>query len=95
MGRLKGRIDYKKLLILIPSFICIVIGVFNLVRWQIDNNNTNKVIEKIDNIADVQESEETGEIINQTEDIKKDDPYWDYIKMNLINVDLNTLRAST
>lgn len=92
MGRLKGRIDYKKLLILIPSFICIVIGVFNLVRWQIDNNNTNKVIEKIDNIADVQESEETGEIINQTEDIKKDDPYWDYIKMNLINVDLKKLK---
>ena len=37
-------------------------------------------------ITEVKDNENT-EIIEQKEEIQKNNPYWDYIKMNLINVD--------
>ena len=37
-------------------------------------------------------NEENTEIIEQTEEIPSFNPYWDYIKMNLISVDFNKLK---
>lgn len=42
-------------------------------------------------ITEVKDNENT-EIIEQKEEIQKNNPYWDYIKMNLINVDFEELK---
>ena len=81
------------LIILIFSFVCFFFSLYNLFSWIRDNNNINKQtknIIKITNIEEIKDSEETV-IVN---DEKKDkfDPYWDYIKMNLIDVDFNELK---
>ena len=91
------RIKWKNLIllvILLGSLISLFISVFNIVRWKFDSNKTEKqVIEihKIENIVEVEDNENT-EIIEQKEEIKKTDPYWDYLKMKLINVDLNKIK---
>ena len=51
-------------------------------------------IEKITIIQEVKETEENTEnieVIEPTEEIPKFNPYWDYIKMNLIDVDFSSL----
>lgn len=93
----KVRIKWKNLfllIILVTSFIFLFISVLNIVRWKLDSNKTEKqVIEihKIENIKEVLDNEKT-EIIEQKEEIKKSDPYWDYLNMNLIDVDLNKIK---
>ena len=81
-----------KLIILIPSLICINIALINITKWNIDNKNTNQVIDDIEDIVDISDSDNEGEIILQEEEINKDDPYWDYIGMNLINVNFKDLK---
>ncbi|MCH5167728.1 MAG: class B sortase [Erysipelotrichales bacterium] len=92
--KLRKRINISKtnLLLLIPSVICITIGSLNVIKWAIDNNNTNKVIDNLSNIVDVDKSAGEAELIEQETKISKDDPYWDYIKMDLINVDFQDLK---
>lgn len=91
------RIKWKNLIllvILLGSLISLFISVFNIVRWKFDSNKTEKqVIEihKIENIVEVEDNENT-EIVEQKEEIKKTDPYWDYLNMKLINVDLNKIK---
>ena len=85
----------KKFLILI---LLISIGVFayatfNIVKWQIDNNNTKDITDQIDGLVDVKEvpDGENVEIIGQDGNVPQSDPYWDYIKVPLIDVDFNEL----
>lgn len=87
----------KNILILIISLILLItliISIVNIVKWWIDSNNTNNQIEEIQNIVNVVEitDNDNTEIIEQ-ENIPKNNPYWDYIKMNLINVDFNELKS--
>lgn len=87
----------KNILILIISLILLItliISIVNIVKWWIDSNNTNNQIEEIQNIVNVVEitDNDNTEIIEQ-ENIPKSNPYWDYIKMNLINVDFNELKS--
>ena len=82
----------KKILILI---LLISIGVFayatfNIVKWQIDNNNTKDITDQIDGLVDVKEVPD-GEKIGQDGNVPQSDPYWDYIKVPLIDVDFNEL----
>jgi len=87
------------MIIWILNTICLIgltISAYNITKWKIDSNKTEKQIsdiqEKIE-IIEVQDEEDI-EIIEQTEEIPKFDPYWDYIKMNLINVDFNELKKT-
>ena len=68
---------------------------YNIIRWSVDAKNTEKQIEEIHEIVEIKEitdSTET-EIVNPPkEEVKKENPYWDYIKMNLINVDFTNLK---
>lgn len=91
------KIKWKNLFFLFLSlvlFITLIISIINIVKWWIDSNNTNNQIEQIEenvNIDEISDNENT-EIINQ-ENIPENNPYWDYIKMNLINVDFRELKA--
>lgn len=80
--------------ILIFCFIGLFISIFKIIKWKLDSN---EIIDEINNIQDIVEIKETNneentEIIEQIEEIPQFNPYWDYIKMNLIDVNFNELK---
>lgn len=86
--------------ILIVFLIAFAIGVCysttDVIIWMIDANKVNTQVEELQEITDVKEytSEvtENVEIIEQTQEVNKANPYWDYIKMSMINVDFSELK---
>ena len=92
----KKKINKRNLisLILIILFsITLLFSLYKIIKWNIDNNNTKKIMSKIDNniTKEVNDSDKT-EIINNNEELSKSDPYWDYIKMNMIDVKFDDLK---
>lgn len=90
-----NKIKWKNVLLISFMFLCIsllVISINEGISWYRDNKKiSSQVDDLIDktNITVVPDNLNT-EIINQNE-VDEFDPYWDYIKMNLINVDFNEL----
>lgn len=83
------------LLLLIFFLTAFTISIINITKWILDSNTTNTQIEEIQNIVTIEESSdnENTEIIEQ--ELKEEsNPYWDYIKMNLINVDFQELKST-
>ena len=81
------------LLVFLIAFIFLIKSGIDLINYFIDTNKTNDEIKEIENavkIEEVPDSEET-EIIEQPEEIPESNPYWDYIKMNLISVNFDEL----
>ena len=65
---------------------------YKIIRWKIDSNNTKKEIKEINKkvkIKEVKDNDNT--IIIEQDNIPKEDPYWDFIKLNLIDVDFSKL----
>ena len=93
MKRKKYR--FFKILLLLISISLIVISSVNIFNWHKDNLKTKEIIEVIENITTVEEilDNTNTEIIEQKEEEQKNSPYWNYIKMNLINVDFNELKG--
>ncbi len=78
------------LLIFLGTFIYSGIKV---VFWKIDSDKTYEQIEIINEnveIVEMEDSEKT-EIVNPPKEENSVNPYWDYIKMKLINVDFSNL----
>lgn len=97
MTKKKFKIKWKNLLLLILiliSFITLIISSFNIVIWLIDSNNTKEEVKEIEKIVKVEKVKDsnTVEIIEQPTEPPKENPYWDYIKMNMINVDFKNLK---
>ena len=100
---MKRKIKWKNIIFLIIFIICITLlitSIIDIIRWKKDSKKTNEQIEIINDIVQIEEiTEETVEtndneiqIIKQENKIEKSNPYWDYIKMNLINVNFNELK---
>jgi len=92
------KIKWKKLIPLIIIIFCLTtlaISVKDIIKWKLDSNKIENQVEKIQEIVEIEEVEESEEveIIEQVEEIPKTNPYWDYIKMNLINVNFNELKS--
>ena len=69
---------------------------YKIIRWKIDSNKTKKEIKEINKkvkIDEVEDNENTV-IIEQPDEIPKSDPYWDFIKVNLIDVDFSKLLST-
>lgn len=93
-------------IIFIVCLIGLGISTYDIVIWKIDANKIQKQIEEIHEIINLEEiekiennqssetieNEENIEIIEQEKEIPKFNPYWDYIKMNFINIDFNELK---
>ena len=97
MKRKKRRLKKINLLIFILGIICFItlyISIFNIIRWKLDSNKINDEINNIKNITEIKEtnSEENIEIIEPIDEISPDDPYWNYIKTSLIDVDFSELK---
>ena len=93
----KIKLKWKNIiliLIFLILFITLNISIYNIIKWKLDSNNTNEEINTIQentNIEEVQDNKGT-EIIKQAEKISKENPYWDYIKMNMIDVNFDNLK---
>ena len=78
-------------------FIIVCIGLliysgYNIFLWHKSNEDIDKQVEQISEVSEVKEVEDSDqtELINPVED--KSDPYWDYIKVKLIDVDFSDLK---
>lgn len=88
--------DWKKLIL---NFIFIIfifgfgISLYKVIKYKIDENNFNKQLDKIKNIVKINEIENNvnPEGIPE-EEIPKYDPYFNYMNMNLIDVNFNELK---
>ena len=93
----KIKLKWKNIiliLIFLILFITLNISIYNIIKWKLDSKKTNEEINTIQentNIEEVQDNKGT-EIIKQAEKIPKENPYWDYIKMNMIDVNFDNLK---
>ena len=66
-------------IIIIISLLLLIYSIVNIVIWKNDSNKTNKQIEEVQETVKVEE-------------IPKSNPYWDYIKINMIDINFNELK---
>ena len=97
MRKRKLKIKWKNLIAVIIFLICfifLILSIKDVLRWKVESNKIEQQVEEIQEIVEVVEVKETEEveIIEQVEETPKVNPYWDYINMNLINVDFNELK---
>lgn len=93
----KLKLNKKNIITLLISLVLVgtlLFSLFNIFGWFKDNNQINDEVEQIEEKVEVEEVEdnENTEIIENK--VKKDDLYWKYIKMNLINVDFKDLKST-
>lgn len=94
----KRKIKLLNILVLLIFLIFLTIFIFsiiNIIKWNIDRNNTKNQLEELDKIATIEETSDNDEteIIKQAEEPIESNPYWDYIKMNMINVNFDELKS--
>lgn len=103
MRKTKLKLKKLNLIILIINIICLItfiISLSHILKWQKDSRNTNKQIKDIQNIVKIEvennetqnEDTQNEEIILPQKEVLKFNPYWDYIKMNLLDVDFTNLK---
>lgn len=80
------------------SVIVFLIAIFGIFSWYKDNEKIEKLTKEINNKVTIEEKEpepSLTEIINppeeDTNDVVQKNDYWDYIKMDLLNVDFTEL----
>lgn len=91
----KYKLKKKKklpLLIFFISLFFVIISSFQIIKWTKDNKNTNKETNKITDNIKVKKTNKDTKLIDQNTEIANSNPYWDFIKMKLIDVDLNELK---
>jgi len=73
--------------------IMFAFSLFNIIKWNIDARKTNEEIDDLITVTKVEKikDNEKTEVIPQ-EDIDSSNPYWDYIKYDLINVNFDELK---
>ncbi len=99
MKEKKKKLVLKKKFIILLLLIFISLGIysgFNIIKWHLDAQKTANQIEKINDTVVVEETEDSAstELVNppDAELLPNSNPYWDYIKMKLINVDFTKLK---
>lgn len=82
------------ILLMIVFGVILIISIIKIIGWNKDNDNTSKQIEIVQDEAKIEEVEDDDntKIIEQPVKVPKANPYWDYIKMNMINVDFTKLK---
>ena len=99
MKRRNIKIKWKNIILILIIITCIItllISIFNIIKWKIDSNKTNYEITNIQeniNVEEIQDTENT-KIIEPVIEVTKENPYWDYINMNMINVDFSDLKRT-
>ena len=94
--RKKRKIKWKNVFLALFVLICLVglgTSLFNIIKWKIEAKTTNNQIETAQKVVKPVEiiNNDKIEIIEQ-EEVPLDNPYWEYVQMNLIDVDFNDLK---
>lgn len=95
--RKKRRIRWNNVFLFLIGlifFIILIICSIYIIDWIKDSKKTDNNIENIQENAEINEvsDNENTEIIDVSEEDKKNNSYWDYIKMNLIDIDFKELK---
>lgn len=87
------RKQYIWIGILILALLLIIFAGLKIFLWDQDNKKTDKQIKKINQETKIEEipASENDTLVNQPKE-DKDNDYWNYIKLPLINVDFNQLK---
>ena len=93
----RRKIKWKNvilILVIITFTITLAISIFNIVKWKLDSNKTNDEITNVQKNVEVEEVPDTEntEIIKPVEEVPEENPYWNYISMNMINVNFSELK---
>lgn len=93
----KIKLKWKNIILILMFlilFITLNISIYNIIKWKLDSNKTNEEINTIQENANIEEVKDNKgtEIIKQAKKIPKENPYWDYIKMNIIDVNFDNLK---
>ncbi len=96
---MKRKLILKKqvLISLMLLFISLIIfSGFKIITWYLDSKDVQKSLENITEKTKVEEVEDNENtiVVGENIDIPKENPYWDYIKMKLINVDFKALKQT-
>ena len=65
---------------------------YKIILWLIDNNKTSKSTDKVNEMVDVIEVDNSTNTSLVGEVTDKDNPYWYYVKFPLIDVDISKLK---
>ena len=99
---MKKKKILKKIIFIVILILCftgLFFSITDIIQWKINSYKTLKQIEKINEIVNIQEivsNEEDTEEDNIETSVEDDktievNPYYDYLKFNLIYVDFNEL----
>lgn len=80
------------IIILLGSISMVVVSAVYLIDWEKDNQNTEKVTNEIYNMTTIEDSEDNANTVIIESKEPKENPYWDYIKLPLMNVDFSELK---
>ena len=89
---MKKIIDIILKILIVVCVIMLVYSGYNIYLWFESNKKIDIQISEIQDVTEVEEKEDTEkvEIVNPVKN--KKDPYWDYIKVKLINVNFDKLK---
>ncbi len=90
MKKKRYRLNYINILIII-LIIIIIICLFNITSWLIDNYNISKQLKFIEENTTIEVVTDDEDTEYLGDDVSDFDPYWDYIEMDLISVDFDSL----
>ena len=92
----KRRQREHRILILAIMFVGVVfstVAVLGILNYDRDHNATEQQIALTAENATLRETDINSEVIEPEEDLDERNPYWSFIKMKLLDVNLNRLRA--
>ncbi len=79
--------------ICIIAFCVTLYSAIGIIKWKIDSEKTNEEITDLQESVEVKEDDSNAETTGG-DGIDPNDPYWKYIKMNLIDVDFTELKKT-
>lgn len=95
---MKKKVNKKNKIINIVLFVLIIISAlllcysgYEIYKWFMANKHIDEQVEEINEIVEVKEKEDTEKVELLNPNAKKEDPYWDYIKLKLIDVNFEEL----
>lgn len=82
------------ILLLLVFFSMFIFSFSKIIIWNIENKKIDIQVNEVQENSTVEEIKDNSNtiIINKPEKIDENNPYWDYIKMDLINVDFHKLK---
>jgi len=94
----KLKFKWINLILIIIILICIIMfltSLYEIIIWKKESSKIEEQIKELHQMVEIEEvieNEETDVEVTIQEEITESSPYWDYINMNLINVDFSELQ---